>query len=718
MKTHRTLLRPTPGMLLVLLLFSLASAVRADSSLLLSLVAPMPQEEASTHIGTYPFVDSVEVLRLVDGRAHLLVVHLTATADMGEALETLAADPLVGIVQENHRMSLDALPTDPLLERQWGLENEEALGWNQNMETAADIEAIAAWQIWDIQPGDNPVVVAVIDSGVELDHPDLDGQLVPPGDWKDYVDGDATPDDSDGHGTLVARIIAAAWDGDGMAGVCPQCRILPVRVTAGQTFDVENLIRGIDWALSHGAQVINISAGTDAWQQSSPLLRATIQDARNQGIAIVTAAGNDGHRGISLPAIYPETIAVGAVDRYGDRASFSNQGSELDLTAPGVDVLTGDPDTGSGTSFSAPHVTGLVGLLLSGEPNLTPDQLRERLLRSTDDGIGAPGQDISGPDALYGWGVPNAVTALDELLPGPLPGPVTGLAVEIPQSLANDAYDAGRVRLTWDGQDAASSYRIYRADAPQTPVAHSAGAPWGEDAAAPGGRHSSYLVAALDADGNSGGSTAVEGPYVPAMPGSVSASMHLAEQILVDWNPVAEAAHYRVYSSPDDARPSLLGTVVESEFSDTNAVPTIIYRYRVSAVTAEGQEGPLSDPVTGFREHQALSAPENLQASTNNSSGVALSWDAVDGAMRYWIQRADDPQGPWSNRDFVDSTAWLDSTAANSTTYWYRVRAEDSAHLFSPYSDAVSGSRKPPVTKHCFWLWSRSGFPVRKCYWY
>jgi subtilisin family serine protease len=727
MKTNRAKRwAPLPAVLLTLTC-TLAMTAHAETSLLLSLQAPMPEAEAADLFGGYPFVSGVKAAYAVNGETRLLVVRLTEGTDVAAAIEDLAGGPFVELVQENHPVSLDALPPYEETKAQWALDNEGALGFEAGMHPDAAIAAFDAWQLGAVGPGDRPVRVAVIDSGVDLDHPDLAGQLEPGVDLVDEHDIDG-PQDTDGHGTRVSGIIAAAWNGEGIAGVCPQCRILPVRVTSGPEFDVASLVAGIQWALDSQADVINISAGADAWSQSSPVLHQVVRRAVDEGVPVVAAAGNAGHLGLDLPAAYPETIAVGSVNRRGRRAAQSNQAPELDLVAPGDDIFStipfSDPDAktyekGSGTSFAAPHVTGIIGLMLSQDPWLTPAELRERLIRAARDTNSQPDGSGVGPDTELGWGVPNAADALLDTSSVGMPSWLHDLNAEPPSTLSNDAYHAGRVHLAWRADPDASSYRIEREDAlsgqPVT-VGFSAGAPEGHDAVAPSGQQSRYRVVAVNPNGE-GGSPWVVGPYVPSRPWPIAASDGDAtDGVVVHWSPVSGADHYRVYASMTrGGRPSLVATTADTEILYADAVPKIVYWYWVSAVTPEGQEGPLSEPEMGHRGALPVTAPENLSASTNNSSGVLLRWDPVPNAVRYWVYRATSANGPWSLREYPGATTWLDTATTTGTTYWYRVRAQSAAGFYGPFSDPVSGKRGSSYTRYRI-IWIGPGRYIKVWY--
>lgn len=244
------------------------------------------------------------------------------------------------------------------------------------------LETIRAPQVWPTTRGEG-TVVAVVDSGVDLRHPDLAPRLLRDGQGRvigrDFVDGGA-PQDVQGHGTQVAGVIAAAArDATSLAGVAPRTRLMPVRVLdergAGRGSDVD---AGIRWAVDNGADVVNLSLESAVPVPGSVLssgFDAAVRYAWERGVVVVAAAGNSGTPFTDFAASTP-VLLVGATDRDDRRASFSD-GSRSDMVmAPGVDVVTTACSpcgadsrpasaTVSGTSFAAPHVAGAVALLLS-----------------------------------------------------------------------------------------------------------------------------------------------------------------------------------------------------------------------------------------------------------------------------------------------------------------------------------------------------------------
>ncbi|MFH9176212.1 type VII secretion-associated serine protease mycosin [Streptomyces albogriseolus] len=274
------------------------------------------------------------------------------------------------------------------------------------------LDALHTDQVWPTTRGAG-VTVAVLDTGVEADHPDLDGNVL---EGKDLVGFGAREGDEAWarHGTAMAGIIAGhghgPGNGDGVLGVAPEARILPVRViledkdparAKARSTRGNALAEGIRWAADHGADVINLSLGDDsASAHPEQGEDEAIQYALRKGVVVVASAGNGGEKGdrISYPAAYPGVIAATAVDRYGTRAPFSTRRWYATVSAPGVDVIIADPDhkyyEGWGTSAAAAFVSGAVALVKAAHPDLTPAQIK-RLLEDTARNAPAAGRDDS-----------------------------------------------------------------------------------------------------------------------------------------------------------------------------------------------------------------------------------------------------------------------------------------------------------------------------------
>ncbi|MFK0283478.1 type VII secretion-associated serine protease mycosin [Streptomyces sp. NPDC090499] len=257
------------------------------------------------------------------------------------------------------------------------------------------------------------ITVAVLDTGVEADHPDLAGNVLTA---KDMIGFGAGPGDRDWarHGTAMAGIIAGhghgVGNGDGVMGVAPEARILPVRViledgdsarAKARSTRGNALAEGIRWAADHGADVINLSLGDDSDSaHPEPSEDEAIQYALKKDVVVVASAGNGGDKGdhISYPAAYPGVIAATAVDKFGTRAGFSTRRWYATVSAPGVDIVIADPDhkyyEGWGTSAASAFVSGAVALIKAAHPGLTPAQIK-KLLEDTARDAPAGGRDDS-----------------------------------------------------------------------------------------------------------------------------------------------------------------------------------------------------------------------------------------------------------------------------------------------------------------------------------
>lgn len=283
--------------------------------------------------------------------------------------------------------------------------------------------AIGLDEASDYTRGDKRVLVAVLDTGIDLAHPELADALRPGRDFVDILDGagqfvgdylgaDDVPDDEVGHGTHVAGIIAAR--GLKMpAGVVPRCSVLPVRVLgamerAGKRFGaglLDNINSAVKWAVDQGADVINMSLGVRHEGGGLPH-REVVDYARRNGVTIVAASGNDGRRELYYPGALPHVIAVGAADNQGRVADFSTFGDQVSLIAPGVDVYSTYLERGyafsTGTSHAAPFVAGAAAMMKSYARSvgrrLTDPQVKH-VFKHTADKVG---RDFKDPKAGFG----------------------------------------------------------------------------------------------------------------------------------------------------------------------------------------------------------------------------------------------------------------------------------------------------------------------------
>ncbi|MFI5494020.1 type VII secretion-associated serine protease mycosin [Actinoplanes sp. NPDC051859] len=297
--------------------------------------------------------------------------------------------------------------------------------------------------------------VAVLDSGVDDTHPQLQGQVDR---GRDFLHGNADGrQDCVGHGTAVASIIAARPDAaSGLRGLAPAAIIVPVRVSErtgtegpdnGEPASPGAFAAAIDWAASPtggNADIINMSL---VMTDPSTAVREAVERATDRGVVIVAAVGNSGRDGepnpTPYPAAYPGVIGVGAIDASGVRGDFSQHGTYVDVMAPGVDVTVaarrGGHTSGRGTSYATPYVAATAALVMQRFPASTPAQVTRRILATTDPAPGGARSD------RYGFGVLNPYRAITETL-GPDTPPSPPATTVVPEDPAAVAQAARRDR--------------------------------------------------------------------------------------------------------------------------------------------------------------------------------------------------------------------------------------------------------------------------------
>jgi subtilisin family serine protease len=274
------------------------------------------------------------------------------------------------------------------------------------------VDRIDADLAWEVSTGSG-INVAIIDTGIDKDHPDLVDNIMGGVNFvkiKGKIIADQWDDDN-GHGTHCAGIVAAVDNDIGVIGVAPEAYLYGVKVLdrRGSGY-VSDVILGIQWSIEDEMDVISMSLGTSSDVQS---LHDACDAAYAAGIVVVAAAGNSGDTDpdddVIYPAKYSSVIAVAATDDTNTRASWSGDGPEVELAAPGVAIYStwkgGEYDTKSGTSMAAPHVAGTAALVLAANPGLNPDDVRATLQAAADD-LGAEGF-----DNYYGHGLVDAEQA-------------------------------------------------------------------------------------------------------------------------------------------------------------------------------------------------------------------------------------------------------------------------------------------------------------------
>ena len=321
-----------------------------------------------------------------------------------ECLVRLKDHPLVDYVEPDGIGEGGVLPNDPDFPLQWHHRNTGSPPGS----VRSDIHSPEAWAI---SRGSTNVTVAVLDTGLNMTLAEFTNRIVA---GYDFANSDSDPSDDHGHGTAVAGTLCANANNTTLvAGVDWACRVMPVKVLNSSNWGLYSWwADGIDWAVSNGCKVINLSAGGST---GSATVSNAIMNAISRGVIFVTITHNDGNGNIRFPGRMQRCITVGATDSDDTRSSFSNYGSAIDLVAPGRDIHTvsssGTLQARWGTSFSAPQVAGAAALLAALDPNISHEQARTLLCAGADDEVGDT-QDAEGFDHYYGWGRLNVFNTL------------------------------------------------------------------------------------------------------------------------------------------------------------------------------------------------------------------------------------------------------------------------------------------------------------------
>lgn len=396
-----------------------------------------------------PFVTEIRPLRKGNaaasaaGKPQWVVAELDGSVSVEEAMAALAGHDQVLAVEPDF---LASIPTpvegfvpgtlatytgDPMSTQQWALDH------------------IRAHDAWTVEAGDPAVVVAIIDTGIDLDHPELQAQLwVNPGETVngidddgngyvddvlgyDFVNGDQTPDDDNEHGSHVAGIVAAIRNNSiGVAGTA-NVKVMALKVLNFEgTGSYSAIAEAINYAVDNGADVINMSLGGGGY---SAAVEAACQYAAANNVVVLAASGNESTSSISFPSSLPSCIAVGAVDINNNLADFSNYGYGIELVAPGVDIASTVPHSDyasfDGTSMASPYAAGVAALMRSAFPAMSAADVRAWLAGTATD------QGVPGYDTTFGYGCVDAYNAVT-MAGSPVAPPSTG-----PDPSSDDGYE-------------------------------------------------------------------------------------------------------------------------------------------------------------------------------------------------------------------------------------------------------------------------------------
>lgn len=401
-------------------------------------------------------------------RINVHVVKLPPGLSVEQAIERFSHRPGVEFVEPNYILQIQALNQVEITD-QWALDK---------------IQAVDAWDTFSGQPKP-PITLATVDSGVDPTHNDLvdnmwsntdetpgnglddddNGYIDDSWGW-DFVNNDNDPFDDNLHGTAVSSVMAGDWDGDGVAGVCPWCRVMAVKVlNSGGAGSLDVVASGIIYAADSGAKVINLSLAGTAGMQT---LEDAVNYAWNSGALVVAGAGNDGANAPMFPAGYANAMAIASTDESDLHSCFSNYADDyISVAAPGENILVALPNQGygygSGTSLSTPLVAGLGGLLLSQNQSRTNSDLKS-IIEATAVDLGPMGF-----DGAFGHGRIDALRAVtnDQSQTAPpdglfsASGSATGYAHA--RKLVRVPGDPDTLHMIWHTRDE-SSYRIRHAN--------------------------------------------------------------------------------------------------------------------------------------------------------------------------------------------------------------------------------------------------------------
>ncbi|KQY85266.1 hypothetical protein ASD24_28710 [Paenibacillus sp. Root52] len=574
-------------------------------------------------------------------------------------LRELASDPNIAYIERNTTLRITGgdikVTAVPAEQSQW------------------NFQAIQPTKRWDEGYTGAGVKVAVIDTGIFAhDELTIAGGV-------STVDYTTSYNDDRGHGTHVAGIIAAKSGNGGIVGVAPDAQIYAVKAIGadgeGTTLDV---LEGIEWSIQNGMDIINVSLGTDT---DSSLLEEMINNAYNAGIVVVGSAGNSQEDSngnpipistptVNYPAKYDSVIAVAAVDNLNQRGTFSSVGDEVELAAPGVDVIstyvkadgTGGYGKSSGTSQAAPHVAGMIALLMQKYPNMSNVELREEIKKYAVD-LGAPGRDIE-----YGFG---SLTFNKDVAP---PANVTNLAV------ADKTENS--ISLSWKNpQDA--DFATNNIFANDVKVGNTDGNTFTLTDLQPNTPYT-VTVKSVDQGGNeSEGSTITEttdaDATAPAEVSNLSVVSKSTTTAKMTWTNPIDGDFVRVNLYKNDV---LVDNTTQNEYEFTGLTPNTVYEFEFKTEDASGNEsaGQAVTVTTDSEPVVDTTAPAEV-------TGMTLGEVTTTSAEVTWINPGD--------ADFAKVNLYKDNVFVgdvSGTRYVFNGLNPNTVHVFTAKTVDIAGN--------------------------
>ena len=437
------------------------------------------------------------------------------------------------------------------------------------------------------------IKVAVIDTGIDYTHPDLSTNYK--GGY-DFVNDDNDPLDDNGHGTHCAGTIAAIDNEIGVIGVAPEAHLYALKILDSTGGGSESdLIAAIQWATNpeNAIQIISMSLGADG---ASTSLEAACNNAEAAGVVLVAAAGND-YRGnkrvewdtVDYPGRFDSVIAVAATDQDNIKASFSSTGPDVEIAAPGVDILSTYPGgyaTGSGTSMACPHVAGVAALIFASGVE-SASEVRT-ILQATADDLGTAGQDY-----WYGFGLVDADEAAPEPTEDTIPptiseltpadGSITNDATPVISAKVVDSSGIDETTIVMKIDDVKIIHTFVDSVVSYTPSTLSEGS------------HTVALTVSDIVDNVATRSWSFTVDTIsPIQVTGLTVTAASSSQLDLTWDTVSDAVKYKVYRNG-----GFIATTTTNSFSDTGLLSSTIYSYTVTAVDLAGNEGPHSEQKQG-----------------------------------------------------------------------------------------------------------------------